>query len=90
MIIQTLIPGRTEPIRTPPPALWELSQIILVQELALVAHDTQAPDEMLADRINLFLFPRMKRLRRRRDKVCRRGHGMAFQACGGAGGTPLW
>jgi hypothetical protein len=42
MIIQTLIPGRTEPIRAPPPTFRKPPQVVFVQELAVLAHDTQS------------------------------------------------
>jgi hypothetical protein len=83
MIIQTFIPGRTEPISRPPPTLRKLPQIILVQEFTLVAHDTKAPDTMLADRIDFFFFSWMKGLWWRRDKVVGGGHGVAFWTRGG-------
>ena len=50
MIIETLIPGRTEPIRAPPPTFREPPQVVFVQELAILAHDTQSSQVMLADR----------------------------------------
>lgn len=87
MPIQTLIAGRTKPIRTPPPTLGKLCQIILVQELALVAHDAQPTNEMLADRVYFFLFPWVVGLRRGRLEVGRGGEGMAAWAGGAEGAS---